>query len=183
MASTRSFDALLDLARRLHVNGLHTEPVPSLSVPQQRRFVFRAVIFTSSKCKGFVGFGEADPSTIPPELRGCELRVAETRAISRALRRASSLAARGKDGTTEARPRLGAAKPVRERFQHLAKSLGITPDLLKAYAQVYCETQSLRAAGPERLTSFLDHIEDQARRDRGRLLTLIAQHAPTGGTQ
>ena len=37
---------------------------------------------------GFVGYGDADPSNVSPMVRGAEMRVAETRAVNRALRKA-----------------------------------------------------------------------------------------------
>ncbi|MGB9234169.1 MAG: hypothetical protein WCC04_07120, partial [Terriglobales bacterium] len=37
---------------------------------------------------GFVGYGDADPSNVSPLVRGAEMRVAETRAVNRALRKA-----------------------------------------------------------------------------------------------
>jgi len=44
--------------------------------------------YKSAKCKDFVGYGDADPSNVPPLVRGAEIRVAETRAVNRALRKA-----------------------------------------------------------------------------------------------
>ena len=38
--------------------------------------------------RGFVGFGDADPSNVSLCVRGAEMRVAETRAVNRALRKA-----------------------------------------------------------------------------------------------
>jgi hypothetical protein len=37
---------------------------------------------------GFVGYGDADPSNVSTLVRGAEMRVAETRAVNRALRKA-----------------------------------------------------------------------------------------------
>jgi len=42
----------------------------------------------SRRSRGFVGFGDADPSNVSPLVRGAEMRVAETRAVNRALRKA-----------------------------------------------------------------------------------------------
>ena len=42
----------------------------------------------SNSCKGFVGYGDADPSNVSPLVHGAEMRVAETRAVNRALRKA-----------------------------------------------------------------------------------------------
>ncbi len=183
MANQHDPDRVLKVAQRLHVAGIKTEPVVPLSLPRQRRYVFRATIYTSKDCPGFTAYAEADPSTVPPELHGCELRIAETRAIKRALRKAYRLTAgtAGKHETTPARSR--EPQPIRERFTQVAAQLGVAPHLLKAYAQAFCETSSLRAAGPQRLASFLDRVEEQANRDRDGLLALLAKHAPTGGTQ
>ena len=40
---------------------------------------------------GFVGYGDADPSNGSPTVRGAEMRVAETRAVNRALRKANGI--------------------------------------------------------------------------------------------
>jgi hypothetical protein len=42
-------------------------------------------VFKTVKCKGFVGYGDADPSNVSPQVHGAEIRVAETRAVNRAL--------------------------------------------------------------------------------------------------
>ncbi len=52
------------------------------------RWVFKAVVYKSGLSKGFVGYGDADPSNVSPMVRGAELRIAETRAVNRALRKA-----------------------------------------------------------------------------------------------
>ena len=49
---------------------------------------FRAEVFKSPACKGFVGYGDADPSNVSSLVHGAEMRVAETRAVNRALRKA-----------------------------------------------------------------------------------------------
>jgi hypothetical protein len=55
---------------------------------QQDRWVFRAVVYKGPKSKGFVGYGDADPSNVSSLVCGAEMRVAETRAVNRALRKA-----------------------------------------------------------------------------------------------
>ncbi len=44
--------------------------------------------YKSRICKGFVGYGDADPSNVSLLVHGAEMRVAETRAVNRALRKA-----------------------------------------------------------------------------------------------
>ena len=79
---------LLRLARRNRCSGMRVRLVPELSNPTAHRFAFEATVFKSKACQGFVGFGDADPSNVSALVQGAELRVAETRAVNRALRKA-----------------------------------------------------------------------------------------------
>jgi hypothetical protein len=71
---------LIRLARRSRYIGIHVEPAPSLSDRSAGRWAFKANVYKSRTCKGFVGYGDADPSNVCPLVRGDALRVAETRA-------------------------------------------------------------------------------------------------------
>ena len=53
-----------------------------------QRWAFAATVYKSKTCRGFVGYGDADPSNVSPLVHGAEMRVAETRAVNRALRKA-----------------------------------------------------------------------------------------------
>jgi hypothetical protein len=53
-----------------------------------------------------VGYGDADPSNVPPWSTGAEMRVAETRAVNRALRTAYGI---GLCSVEESRQRLSVA--------------------------------------------------------------------------
>src|ERR1017187_4616557 len=79
---------LLRLARRGRCVGMHVEPVLEFSQPHQARWAFKATVFKSVVCRGFVGYGDADPSNVSSRVHGAEMRVAETRAVNRALRKA-----------------------------------------------------------------------------------------------
>src|SRR5204863_700280 len=83
-----SHSGLLRLADRRRCAGIHCRPVLESSDPSTSRWVFRAEVFKSRACKGFVGYGDADPSNVSPLVHGAEMRVAETRAVNRALRKA-----------------------------------------------------------------------------------------------
>ena len=48
----------------------------------------KATVYKTTRSKGFVGYGDADPSNVSALVRGAEMRVAETRAVNRALRKA-----------------------------------------------------------------------------------------------
>jgi hypothetical protein len=50
--------------------------------------VFKATVYKTPDSRGFVGYGDASPANISPLVRGAEMRVAETRAVNRALRKA-----------------------------------------------------------------------------------------------
>src|SRR6202795_4297240 len=71
---------LLRLADRRRFAGIHCRPVLESSDPVASRWVFRAAVFKS--------YGDADPSNVSPLVHGAEMRVAETRAVNRALRKA-----------------------------------------------------------------------------------------------
>ena len=79
---------LLRLARRKRCRGIHVEAVDSLCDSAASRFVLKATVYPSKSSSGFVGYGDADPSNVSPLVRGAEMRIAETRAVNRALRKA-----------------------------------------------------------------------------------------------
>ena len=79
---------LLRLAQKHRCRGIHTEAVISLCDAQNERWVFKATVYKTPLSRGFVGYGDADPSNVSPLVRGAEMRVAETRAVNRALRKA-----------------------------------------------------------------------------------------------
>src|SRR5208283_3092005 len=80
--------ALLRLARRKRCRGIHVEAVDSLCDSAANRFVLKATVYPSKDSAGFVGYGDADPSNVSPLVRGAEMRIAETRAVNRTLRKA-----------------------------------------------------------------------------------------------
>jgi len=79
---------LIRLARRSRCVGIHAEAAHLLSDPASSRWAFKATVYRSHTCKGFVGYGDAAPSNVSPVVHGAEMRVAETRAVNRALRKA-----------------------------------------------------------------------------------------------
>src|SRR6266699_5004067 len=79
---------LLALARRNRCAGIHVQLLAKFCDPSARRWAFRATVYKTRNCRGFVGYGDADPSNVSPLMKGAEMRVAETRAVSRALRKA-----------------------------------------------------------------------------------------------
>ena len=79
---------LLRIAARRHCLGIRTVLQERQSDAIAGRWVFKATVYKSRRSRGFVGYGDADPSNVSPLVRGAEMRVAETRAVNRALRKA-----------------------------------------------------------------------------------------------
>jgi hypothetical protein len=95
---------LLRIAKRNRCSGMRVQFVPELSDTAARRFAFEATVFKSKTCQGFVGFGDADPSNVSFLVHGAEMRVAETRAINRALRKAYGIGICSDRGNRFVRP-------------------------------------------------------------------------------
>src|ERR1022692_5267163 len=55
---------LIRLARRRRCVGIDVRPVAEFSDRAASRWAFQATVFRSMKCKGFVGYGDADPSNV-----------------------------------------------------------------------------------------------------------------------
>jgi len=79
---------LIRLAARRRCRGIHVQPISEFSDARNGRYVFKATVYKSRTCQGFVGYGDADPSNVSFLVHGAEMRVAETRAVNRALRKA-----------------------------------------------------------------------------------------------
>ncbi len=79
---------LIRLAARKRCFGISVKPIPEFSDPLSRRYAFRAIVYKSRRSPGFSGHGDADPSNVSILVQGAEMRVAETRAVNRALRKA-----------------------------------------------------------------------------------------------
>src|SRR6267143_2279738 len=79
---------LLQLASRKGCRGITTILQERLSDVGAGRWVFKATVYKSPSSKGFVGYGDADPSNVSLMVHGAEMRIAETRAVNRALRKA-----------------------------------------------------------------------------------------------
>src|SRR5437899_9405443 len=79
---------LLRIAADKGCYGIRIQPVQEFCDVPASRYAFKAIVYTSPRSKGFVGYGDADPSNVSAVVRGAEMRVAETRAVNRALRKA-----------------------------------------------------------------------------------------------
>jgi hypothetical protein len=178
---------LLRLANRRRCVGIHTRLLLQASDPATSRWVFKAMVFKSPTSKGFVGYGDADPSNVSPLVRGAEMRVAETRAANRALRKAygigicsveeigslAGLSQSERQGRKlPPQPANGAYRgpKLRDRLCQLIRQYQLDPNLVKSYAVDFCGTTTLREATREQVEKFLAHLSDWAQKDRSALL-------------
>ena len=167
---------------------MQVQPLKAFCNLGASRFAFRATIFTSPTCKGFVGYGDADPSNVSPVVHGAEMRVAETRAVNRALRKAYGIGICSVEeigsfaGQPASRPESkklpqpangngnqGGPK-VRDRLCQIIRQHQLDPNLVKAYATDFCGVTALRDATREQVENFVTHLADWAEKDRNALL-------------
>jgi hypothetical protein len=180
--------ALLSLARRHRCAGIHVQPVSKFCDPSACRWAFRATVYRTKTCRGFVGYGDADPSNISPLVHGAEMRVAETRAVNRALRKAYGIGICSVEeigsvtGPAKAEREIrklpvhpangsdGNGTRVRDRLCQIIRQHQLDSVLVKAYAVDFCGTKTLREATREQVENFVTHLADWAEKDRNALL-------------
>lgn len=176
---------LIRLAKRCRCSGMQVQPVRQLSDRATSRYAFRATVYKSARCRGFVGYGDADPSNVSPMVHGAEMRVAETRAVNRALRKAYGIGICSVEeiGTipiptrTEKLPPQnpngngnGGGPKVRDRLCQIIRQHKLDPELVKAYAVDFCGTKTLREATHEQVENFVQQLAAWAEKDRNALL-------------
>jgi hypothetical protein len=178
---------LLGIARRKRCSGIQVQPANEFCDPAASRWAFRATVYKSRTCKGFVGYSDADPSNVSPLVHGAEMRVAETRAVNRALRKAygigiCSVEELGSLSESAPSSREGKKLPpqptngnyggpkVRDHLCQIIRRHQLDPALVKAYAVEFCGTKTLREASREQVENFVQHLADWAEKDRNALL-------------
>ena len=176
---------LIRLASRRRCRGISTTAVIRLCDSATNRWVFKATVYRRSATKGFVGYGDADPSNVSPLVRGAEMRVAETRAVNRALRKAYGIGlcsveelgsnpssfepkkqvdpASG-NGSSNGQPRL------RDKLCLLIRRYELDPNLIKRYAADFCGTETLRDASRDLVEAFVSTVAKEAANDRAALI-------------
>ena len=179
---------LLRLARRRHCSGIHVQPVAAFCDPAVSRYAFSATVYASPECKGFIGYGDADPSNVSSLVHGAEMRVAETRAVNRALRKAygigicsveeigsvsNQLASPGEfkkvPQSANGNGNFG-GRTVRDRLCQLIRQHQLDANSVKSYATDFCGVNALRDATREQVENFITHLADWAEKDRNALL-------------
>jgi len=135
-------------------------------------------VYKSAASKGFVGHGDADPSNVSPMVHGSEMRVAETRAVNRALRKAygiglpaTSSGPQGSNGSNNGQSRL------RDRLCLLIRQYNLDPNLVKAYAADFCGTETLSGASRELVESFITQLAKSAKENRDSLVCKLRSYA------
>ncbi len=176
---------LLRVAQRRRCKSITTELAESVSNPKEGRWVFRATVVKSGN-ENFVGYGDADPFNVSSFVHGAEMRVAETRAVNRALRKAygigvcsveeigsfareSQFAPEPKKLPQPANGNSG-SRTVRDRLCQLIRQHQLDPNLVKSYATDFCSVRTLRDATREQVQTFVTHLADWAEKDRNALL-------------
>jgi hypothetical protein len=187
---------LLHIALRNRCLGISTTVQTRLSEPAANRWVFKAVVYKSPRSRGFVGYGDADPSNVSPLVHGAEMRVAETRAVNRALRKAYGIglcsveelgwaprsnapvspdqrktSANGNNGHQNGQPRL------RDRLCLLIRQHQLDAGLVKAFAADYCGTPTLRDASRDQVEAFINDLAERAAKDRDGLICQLNSYA------
>lgn len=188
---------LLRVARRSRCAGIQVRPVSKFCEPSSQRWAFKATVYKSRTCRGFVGYGDADPSNVSYLVHGAEMRVAETRAVNRALRKAygigiCSVEEIGAFAESSAPARESKKLPpqpangnghnaatVRDRLCQIIRQHQLDPNLVKSYAADFCGTQALREATREQVENFVAHLADWAEKDRNALLCQLNSYART----
>src|SRR5262249_12733430 len=153
---------LLRIAHARHCRAIKTQLETSFSDATERRWIVRAIVYPSPDSTGFTGYGDADPSNVVSTFYGCELRIAETRAVNRALRKAygigicsveelantdQMMASPSKVPANGANGKGSHASPsVRDQLCALIRKHRLDADLVKRYAGDFCGTETLRDA-------------------------------------
>jgi hypothetical protein len=187
---------LLRIALRQRCSGIRTVLQERQSDPIAARWVFKATVYKRPGSKGFVGYGDADPSNVSSLVHGAEMRVAETRAVNRALRKAYGIglcsveelgwaprsnssgssvefkpSSNGDNGHQNGQPRL------RDRLCLLIRQHQLDAGLVKAYAADYCGTPTLRDASREQVEAFINDLAERAAKDRDGLICQLNSYS------
>ncbi len=191
-----SHAGLLNISLRRHCLGIRTILQKSFCDSSANRWVFKAIVYKSPRSRGFVGYGDADPSNVSSLVHGAEMRVAETRAANRALRKAYGIglcsveelgwasrsnssgssefrkaSANGNNGNHNGEPRL------RDRLCLLIRQHRLDAGLVKAYAADFCGTATLRDARRDLVEAFINDLAERAAKDRDGLICQLNSYS------
>ena len=137
-----------------------------------------------SGSNGFAGYGDASPENVSTNVLGAEMRVAETRAVNRALRKAYGIGLCSVEelGSSPTWPEPTAGKAhrfiplngngsangqpkLRDRLCILIRKYNLDAARVKRYAADFCGTEVIRDASRDLVESFITTLEEQAAKD------------------
>jgi hypothetical protein len=189
---------LLSIAERRKCFAIQTRVDKDLSDSDVGRWVFVASVYKRSRSKAFVGYGDADPSNVSSLVRGAEMRVAETRAVNRALRKAYGIGicsveelsfltpsnpprrqSTPNDQPTNSNGR-SSPQSLRDRLNLLVRQHQLDPVLVKRYAADFCGTQALRDASRELVEDFIAMLAKKASQDLAGLQCQLTSYQEIG---
>jgi hypothetical protein len=190
---------LLGIACRKRCRGIRVEVLNTFCDAEKSRWTFKAIVFRSAKGCGFCGFGDAEPGNVSPLVRGAEMRVAETRAVNRALRKAYGIGICSVEEIGSFEQHQKPERPVRkippestngnnghvnrngsrvrDRLCQIIRQHKLDAELVKRYAVDFCGTKALREASREQVENFVTHLADWAGKDRNALLCQLNSYA------
>jgi hypothetical protein len=187
---------LLRISTTRRCSGIRTFIEKGLSNPRSGHWVFKATVYKTRGSKGFVGYGDADPSNVSPVVHGAEMRVAETRAVNRALRKAYGIGLcsvdelewvseppkpadgwRNANGFHRSNGSNGNPARLRDQLCLLIRQYNLDPALVKSYAAHFCGTETLKEASRDLVESFITHLAASAKDDRAGLICKLNSFA------
>src|ERR1035441_2165720 len=186
---------LLRTAERRRCHGIRSSLQKDVSDPIANRWVFKATVYKTPSSRGFVGYGDADPTNVSALVRGAEMRMAETRAVDRALRKAYGIGlcsveelgsfsgppgpaagAPHSNGASESNGSNNGPPRLRDQVCLLIRKYELDPVQVKRYAADFCGTEVLRDAGRDLVESFITTLADQAAKDRDALICKLSSY-------
>ena len=187
---------LLQLAARKRCVGIRVSPAKEFCNAAAGRWAFRATVYKSQSCRGFVGYGDADPSNVSFLVHGAEMRVAETRAVNRALRKAYGIGicsveeigsfAEPSQSSRESKKlppqptnENYGGRTVRDRLCQVIRQHQLDATLVKSYATEFCGVKALHEATREQVEAFVAHLANWAEKDRNALLCQLNSYLGT----
>jgi hypothetical protein len=185
---------LLRLAMRTHCRGIDVQQVPEFCDSASAHWVFKAIVYKSRSSRGFTGYGDANPTNVSPIVQGAEMRVAETRAVNRALRKAYGIGLCSveelgweprsynppepqKPSTLNNNGHQKGHTRLRDRLCLLIRQHQLDANLVKAYAADYCGAPNLRDASRDQIEAFIANLADWATKDRAALLCKLNSYS------
>jgi hypothetical protein len=183
---------------------MRTDLLRDFCNPSLNHWVFKATIYKSANSKGFVGYGDADPSNCSSLVHGAELRIAETRAVNRALRKAYGIGLCSVEElgavSRPSRPSMASSQLPSNASQHnygsgngqprlrdqlclLIRQYNLDANLVKAYAADFCGTEKLSGASRELVEAFISHLSTAGRENRDALVCKLNSYSRPSETR